>query len=161
MIIRNWHQVGGDLKLLFGGVHAGDQGSCARTDEFSEQTVGILNPSDWFVRRGLDVKAFRALLCCVTLLAVAGVLWGQAPTDVGLIESPVYEKNCAKCHGKNADGRHFGGPSLRADKVNAMSTEDLRNIISNGKGRMPKYADKLSAEEIDALSRQIKALSKQ
>jgi mono/diheme cytochrome c family protein len=31
----------------------------------------------------------------------------------------------------------------------------LRNIISNGKGRMPKYAGKLTPEEIDALVHQI------
>jgi mono/diheme cytochrome c family protein len=79
---------------------------------------------------------------------------------VGLTANPVYEKNCAKCHGKTAEGRHFGGPSLRDDKVNAAPAEDLRNIISNGKGHMPKYAGKLSAEEIDALVQQIKALSK-
>jgi mono/diheme cytochrome c family protein len=106
------------------------------------------------------VKIFRWLVGVGTLYGALG-LWAQAPTDVGLTESPAYEKNCAKCHGKNADGRHFGGPSLRADKVNAMSTDDLRNIISNGKGHMPKYAGKLSPEEIEALVRQIKALSKQ
>lgn len=88
-------------------------------------------------------------------------MWAQAPTDVGLTESAVYKANCAKCHGKNAEGRHFGGPSLRADKVNAMPTEDLRNIISNGKGHMPQYAGKLAPEEIEALVKQIKALGKQ
>lgn len=92
------------------------------------------------------------------LIPVAG--FAQAPTDVGLTESPVYQKNCAKCHGKTAEGRHFGGPSLRADKVNAASNEDLRNLISNGKGHMPGYAGKLSSEEIDALVKQIKGLGK-
>ena len=104
------------------------------------------------------MKLFRfVILGCLALGAVAP-MYGQAPTDVGLTQSPVFEKNCAKCHGKTADGRHFGGPSLRSDKVNATSVEELRNIISNGKGRMPKYSDKLSAEEIDALVKQIKAL---
>jgi mono/diheme cytochrome c family protein len=37
-----------------------------------------------------------------------------------------------------------------------MSDEELRNMISNGKGRMPKYGGKLSPEEIDALVGQIK-----
>jgi mono/diheme cytochrome c family protein len=97
------------------------------------------------------------LLIFLGLLASTMAL-AQAPTDVGLTQSPAFEKNCAKCHGKTADGRHFGGPSLRSDKVNATSVEELRNIISNGKGRMPKYSDKLSAEEIDALVKQIKAL---
>jgi mono/diheme cytochrome c family protein len=66
----------------------------------------------------------------------------------------------AKCHGKPAEGRHFGGPSLISDKTAATSTADLRNIITNGKGRMPNYASKLTSEEIDTLIQQIKTLSK-
>jgi mono/diheme cytochrome c family protein len=36
----------------------------------------------------------------------------------------------------------------------------LHNIIANGKGRMPKYAGKLTSEEIDTLVQQIKTPSK-
>jgi mono/diheme cytochrome c family protein len=77
-----------------------------------------------------------------------------------LTANPVFQKNCAKCHGKTAEGRHFGGPSLISDKTFSASTEDLRNIIANGQGRMPKYAGKLTSEEIDTLVRQIKAPNK-
>lgn len=77
-----------------------------------------------------------------------------------LIDNPVYAKHCAKCHGKTATGRHFGGPSLTSQNVTAASNEDLRNIISNGKGHMPKFAGKLTPEEIDQLVAQIKALAK-
>jgi len=104
------------------------------------------------------MKSFRLAVigsCCLC----AAILWAQTP-EMTLTTNPVYEKNCAKCHGKTGEGRHFGGPSLVADKVGATSVEDLRTIISNGKGHMPKYAGKLSAEEIDALVQQIKALSK-
>jgi mono/diheme cytochrome c family protein len=72
----------------------------------------------------------------------------------------VYEKNCAKCHGKTAGGRHFGGPALASEKVASASADDLRNIITNGKGRMPKYAGKLSKDEIDTLVKQIEGLNK-
>lgn len=77
-----------------------------------------------------------------------------------LIDNPVYEKSCAKCHGKTATGRHFGGPSLTSPNVTAASSDDLRNIISNGKGHMPKFAGKLTPEEVDQLVGQIKALAK-
>ena len=40
------------------------------------------------------------------------------------------------------------------------SADDLRNIITNGKGHMPKCASKLTPEEIDTLVQQIKALNK-
>jgi cytochrome c5 len=82
------------------------------------------------------------------------------PPDTGLTANPVFEKNCAKCHGKTGEGRHFGGPPLVSEKTAAASSDDLRNIITNGKGRMPKYASKLTSEEIDTLVQQINALNK-
>jgi mono/diheme cytochrome c family protein len=78
-------------------------------------------------------------------------------SDVTLTANPVYQKQCAKCHGKSAEGRHFGGPSLVSPKIAAASADDLRNIIDNGKGRMPKYTGKLSSEQINRLILQIKA----
>jgi mono/diheme cytochrome c family protein len=121
-----------------------------------------------------------------------------APSDTTLGANPVFQKNCAKCHGKTAEGRHFGGPSLISDKATsdkatsdkatsdkatsdkatsdkatsdkatstkatstkATSTEDLYSIITNGKGRMPKYVGKLTSEEIDILVQQINKLNK-
>jgi mono/diheme cytochrome c family protein len=76
-----------------------------------------------------------------------------------LTTNPVYEKNCAKCHGKNAEGRLMAGPSLRSKKVAAASSDELRTMIANGKGRMPKFGGKLGGGEIDALIRQIEAAS--
>ena len=97
--------------------------------------------------------------CFFSLLFAPGVLSAQI-SDATLIANPVFQKNCAKCHGKTAEGRHFGGPSLVSDKTGAVSDDDLRNLITNGKGRMPKYASKLTPEEINTLVLQIKALSK-
>jgi len=73
-----------------------------------------------------------------------------------LTTNPIFQKECAKCHGKTAEGRHFGGPSLVSGKSVSMSDDDVNNMITNGKGRMPKYGGKLSPEEIDTLVRQIK-----
>jgi mono/diheme cytochrome c family protein len=56
-------------------------------------------------------------------------------------------------------GGNFGGPSLISDKAAAASVEDLRNIIANGEGRMPKYTGKLTPEEIDSLVQQIRAVN--
>lgn len=81
----------------------------------------------------------------------------QAPDR--LTDNPTYKKHCAKCHGKNATGRHFGGPSLQSDKTAAMSALDLRDIITNGKHRMPKFQGKLPPDEIDTLVREIQALN--
>jgi len=84
-------------------------------------------------------------------------LHAQTPNSFTVASNPIFEKNCAKCHGKTAEGRHFGGPSLRSEKAKSASADDLRNIITNGKGRMPKYGGKLTPEEIDTLIQQIKS----
>jgi mono/diheme cytochrome c family protein len=39
----------------------------------------------------------------------------------------------------------------------AKSADELRDIITNGKHHMPKYAGKLTPEEINALVDQIKS----
>lgn len=105
------------------------------------------------------MRALR-LAAIVFLLALASQ--AQEPkTDASLTDNPVYQHNCAKCHGKTAEGRTFAGPSLVSAKTTAMSEDDLRNMITNGKHHMPKFAGKLSAPEIDALVAQIKGQKKQ
>ena len=103
-----------------------------------------------------------AFLLVLWLLWVAVGLSAQTPaSDATLTSNPVFQKNCAKCHGKTAEGRHFGGPSLISEKAAAASAGDLNGIITNGKGRMPKYVGKLTPEEIDTLVHQIKELNTQ
>ena len=95
------------------------------------------------------------------VLFVLTVVSAQTPpSDTTLAANPIFQKNCAKCHGKTAEGRHFGGPSLSSEKTAAMSAADLHSIIANGKGRMPKYTSKLTSGEIDTLVEQIKTLSR-
>lgn len=97
---------------------------------------------------------FRSpLLFAASFLATS--LLAQSPA-ASLPSDPIYDKNCAKCHGKTAEGRHFGGPSLATSK---LSADEIRAVISNGKGRMPKYAGKLTEDQIAALASEIKTLS--
>ena len=93
-------------------------------------------------------------------LTLAVCLTRAAQADEGLTANAVYQKNCAKCHGKNATGRHFGGPALVSEKVAAASADELKSKIADGKGRMPKFAAKLKPEEIDLLVQEIQALNK-
>jgi mono/diheme cytochrome c family protein len=90
---------------------------------------------------------------------IAAALAQPPATNAKLTENPVYKEKCAKCHGKTAEGRHFGGPALLSEKAAAASVEDLAIVIAEGKGRMPKYAGKLASEEIDNLVQQIRALN--
>jgi mono/diheme cytochrome c family protein len=103
------------------------------------------------------LKKFNSLSLYFVISAHVMVFPQTPRSNSTLTANPVFEKNCAKCHGKNSTGRHFGGPSLLSEKVKAASPEDLREVITNGKGRMPKFAGKLPPEEIEALVQQIKA----
>jgi mono/diheme cytochrome c family protein len=106
-----------------------------------------------------DLKTYLvAIAICALCFVIAATLAQPSPSSAKLTENPVYKEKCAKCHGKSAEGRHFGGPSLLSEKA-AASVEDLRKIITDGKGRMPKYAGKLAPEEIDNLVQQIRALN--
>lgn len=97
----------------------------------------------------------RKTLGVCFLLATWPVPWVSAQTST-LTSNPIFQKNCAKCHGKTAEGRRFGGPSLVSENVRKSSPDELRTIVTNGQHRMPKYQGKLTAEEIDTLVSQIK-----
>lgn len=110
---------------------------------------------------GPDLKTYLlTIAACSVFLGLTVAVAQTPPAGASLITNPVFKKDCAKCHGKTAEGRHFGGPSLISQKTAGTSTEDLRNVIANGKGRMPKFASKLTAEEIETLVQQIQALNK-
>jgi len=106
------------------------------------------------------LKISRCIVAIAFLFGTPALVFAQtSASNATLTTNPVFEKNCAKCHGKTATGCHFGGPSLASERVNATSPDDLLNIIPNGKDRMPKYACKLTSEEIDTLVQQIKSLN--
>lgn len=94
------------------------------------------------------------------LLFVTPLLAGPAKPESALASNPIYQQNCAKCHGKTADGRFMAGPSLASDKVVNTSDDELRDIITHGRHHMPKFDGKLSAEDINKLVFQIKARTK-
>jgi mono/diheme cytochrome c family protein len=85
-----------------------------------------------------------AFVACSALFALTAVHAQTASSDATLTADPAYQKNCAKYHGKTS-------------KAAAISTDDLRNMIANGKRRMPKFAAKLKPEEIDTLVQQIQS----
>lgn len=104
--------------------------------------------------KNIVVAAAITTLLCFSAFA-------QSPSDAAALTSnPVFQKNCARCHGETAEGRHFHGPSLKSGKVAKLSADDLHKIVIKGKGHMPKFAGKLTPEEIDALVQQIQAANK-
>jgi len=83
-----------------------------------------------------------------SMLLSAGTLnWG----DPKAIEQGkgLFAKNCAVCHGKQAEGRgHF--PSLKAGHVTHHPPQKLMKQIAEGGGGMPPFKNKLTRQERQA-----------
>lgn len=97
--------------------------------------------------------SFAALLVIGAMPALAG---GAADG------AAVFKAKCAMCHG--ADGKKVnkatGVRDLTSAEVQKQSDADLVKITADGKGKMPAYKSKLSADEITAVVAHIRALAK-
>jgi mono/diheme cytochrome c family protein len=76
----------------------------------------------------------------------------------------VYKAKCASCHGADGSGNTPAGKSLkvrdlRSPEVQKMSDAELIAATTNGKGKMPAYGSKLSAEQIKQLVAAIRAMA--
>ena len=75
----------------------------------------------------------------------------------------VYKAKCASCHGPDGKGETSIGKSMKlrglgSADVQKITDADLSKVISDGKGKMPAYKGKLSADEIKALVAYIRTL---
>jgi mono/diheme cytochrome c family protein len=76
-----------------------------------------------------------------------------------------YKAKCASCHGPDGAGATSIGKAmkvrdLRSAEVQKLSDSDLQKIITDGKGKMPAYKDKLSVADISSLVAYIRGLAK-
>lgn len=99
-------------------------------------------------------------LSLVVLLA-AFAMSAAASDDPAVI----FKSRCAACHGADgtADtpmGKKLNVRNLQSEEVQAMSDEEIAEVISTGKNKMPSFAKKLSKEQIDALVEHIRSLGK-
>lgn len=97
---------------------------------------------------------FAVLVGSVTAVACTSGSSPAAPADDPvLVEGQkVYSSNCAGCHGANGQGGY-------GKKLSGVVTAEYPDIatqialIANGKGAMPGFSQKLSAAQIEAVTR--------
>lgn len=77
-----------------------------------------------------------------------------APTDDPvLVEGQkVYAANCASCHGSNGSGG-YGKKLAGVVTTKYPDIADQVAVITNGKGAMPSFAQKLTPEQVQAVAR--------
>jgi cytochrome c6 len=104
------------------------------------------------------MKATRLVL----LLAIVAMVF--APLAAFAADgAAVYKAKCASCHGPDGKGETAIGKSMKlrsltSADVQKTSDADLTKVISDGKGKMPAYKGKLTADEIKALVAFIRTL---
>ena len=97
------------------------------------------------------------------LLSALGA-WLSAPTraDDG---AATFKSKCAACHGADGSGNTAVGKSMKirdlsSADVQKQTDEQLAGIITNGRGAMPAYKDKMTADQIKELVAFIRQLAK-
>jgi len=76
-----------------------------------------------------------------------------------------YKAKCAGCHGADGAGSTPAGKAMKirdfhSAEVQKETDAELTDIITNGKNKMPKYADKLKDTEIKDLVAYCRSLGK-
>jgi mono/diheme cytochrome c family protein len=76
----------------------------------------------------------------------------------------LFEKDCAKCHGKDGRAKTFRGKLVGAKNLTdaawqaKVTDEQIAAAIKQGPGSMPEFEKKLSQAEIDSLVTYVRKL---
>ena len=88
-------------------------------------------------------------------LGLASVMAGSIQAADAAAGKAVYEKSCKSCHGPDGAGNPAIAKMFKVDMrdlksadVQAMSDDDLKKIVTDGKGKMKPIAG-LSAKQVD------------
>jgi len=104
----------------------------------------------------IDLKVFTVATAFVVALSFS--MPAQAQDAAALFKS-----KCAGCHGADgtgsAMGKKMGAHDFTSADVQGMTDAQLADIITNGKGKMPKYSS-LTPEQIKGLVAYIRTLKK-
>jgi len=74
-----------------------------------------------------------------------------------------YKTACVSCHGADgrgsALGRSLHAPDLHSEQVHRQSVADLRQVITAGKNNMPPFGNRLTKDQIDAVTKYVRMLA--
>jgi|SRR5713101_3323079 mono/diheme cytochrome c family protein len=95
--------------------------------------------------------------CCLALPSAS-----QAQSD----PVKVYKTNCVLCHsadgsGDSSTGKAFHARDLRSQEVQKQTDEELAEVITKGKGKMPAFGAKIKPDDVKKLVAYIRELPRQ
>ncbi len=103
----------------------------------------------------------------VFLFVAAAMMLSLAPTVAMADDAQaVWDKQCAKCHGKAGAGDTKMGEKMgvknytSAEVQKQFTDEQLAQLIKDGKGKMPAYGKKLTDDQIKEQVKLIRSFAK-
>jgi cytochrome c6 len=103
------------------------------------------------------MKKVAVLLAVVAVIALVSAPAAQAEAN----GQALYDAKCAMCHGKDGVAKPMAKPAANLNDAkwqDATKVEAIETVITDGKGKMKGYKDKLTAEEIKAVATYTKTL---
>ena len=102
-----------------------------------------------------------AVVAGLTLFLISAVRANAAQDSAAT--TATFRTKCALCHGPDGSGSEVGKsmnvPDFRSEAVQKLSDVELAQVISDGKGGMPSFKNSLTADQIHALVKHIRALA--
>jgi cytochrome c6 len=100
------------------------------------------------------MKTFVAVLAFGLVFSTCSMAQSGADT---------FKTKCAMCHGPDGKGETPMGKNMKvrdlgSADVQSQSDADLSGIITNGKGKMPKYDGKLTKDQVGDVVKYIRTL---
>jgi cytochrome c6 len=102
------------------------------------------------------MKKLVMLLAAVAVIALVSAPGAQAADGKAL-----YDAKCAMCHGKDGVAKPMAKGSAHFNDAKwqeATKVEAIETVITDGKGKMKGYKDKMSGEEIKAVATYVKTI---
>jgi cytochrome c6 len=117
---------------------------------------------DPYHHHAMNRRTFLALpmigLLALTLSAFRSTAETPADDQPSPLGRGLYEANCARCHGLDGAKGKWGARDLRKSRMNDTA---IAGQIRSGKGIMPAFEKKMSAQEIAAVLGYVKTLRMQ
>jgi len=105
-----------------------------------------------FLLPNIAKRLFVTLLITTPVLTLVPLKWTRATKIRSSSGENIFRAKCAVCHGVDGSARTPNGkklkvPDLRSDEVQRLLDDELLDIIMNGKGYMPPFEKKVSADK--------------
>ena len=94
-------------------------------------------------------------------VALAAVMLASLPAMSAEDGAALYKSKCAMCHGDNGVAKKMAEPSANFNDPKfqeANAADAIAKIITDGKGKMKGFKDKLTPEQITAIAAHVKTL---